>query len=823
MSRTRAFFQFLTAHRWAVLAAYALALAGAAVGVARLRVDYSAEQFFLFDGSERATFDTFKAHFPREDPQVSAFLEVDGPRGVDDFERLRAVAGAFRESGLHSVRWLGSVELVEEGAAALDADPAWDPDGGLDGDPDPDVVTFLRLEDEEGLSDEWLRRLVEARRDHPLFAGVLWGADQRVFAVHGFLEPDENTDARRREITLDLQARLADLTPPSGRLVLNGLPVLRVTIPLALSSDMGRLLGLGILLALTLVWLYFRRVGLALLVLAGVVPAVLLTLGGMGFVGRSVTVLTSSTPIVVLVVGIADAIHLMVGARSRWRGGLAPVPAVVDAFTELARACFFTSLTTALGFAGLMATGIPIVRDFGGTTAVAVMATWAVTMTLLPVLVSFARDFGPESTVLSRLCDGVARGARRTLSLPSGPVLAALGLVLVGGVALGAGLRVQAYLIDDLRDDDPILEELRWLEAAGFGVFQVNVFVRHDEVPGHAPEALRWAEELASFAREDSLVLGSVTLPATIRELGRAAGLAMASPPGAFIEGPSTSGPVAEAPLAEGPFAEAAGADRWSARTTRELLFLAELQGDDAVEDLYLREEGVSQLILPVRDGGSTATGEFFERLEARLRDVPPPGGRAEATGTVKLSQILWDELLGRILPGVALSVFLVWLSLSWMFRSAWMGFLALLPNLLPLAVLAAVFRLGGFDLKPSSALTFSMVFGIVADDTIHMLSALAAQGREGGAGTARRSVEEQLRALFDEVGPALVLSTIVVCAGFGLLMASRFEALFLVGFLTALAGLLALGADLIGVPHLFRTVGLPRASGDGPPSPSRP
>jgi predicted RND superfamily exporter protein len=185
----------------------------------------------------------------------------------------------------------------------------------------------------------------------------------------------------------------------------------------------------------------------------------------------------------------------------------------------------------------------------------------------------------------------------------------------------------------------------------------------------------------------------------------------------------------------------------------------------------------------------------------------------------VKLSQILWDELLGRILPGVALSVFLVWLSLSWMFRSAWMGLLALLPNLLPLAVLAALLHLGGFDLKPSSALTFSMVFGIVADDTIHMLSALASRRGRGeerdltqrgqeDAGDATLTPTRRLSALFDEVGPALVLSTIVVCGGFGLLMASRFEALFLVGFLTALAAVLALGADLIGVPHLFRAVG---------------
>jgi predicted RND superfamily exporter protein len=234
------------------------------------------------------------------------------------------------------------------------------------------------------------------------------------------------------------------------------------------------------------------------------------------------------------------------------------------------------------------------------------------------------------------------------------------------------------------------------------------------------------------------------------------------------------------------------------------------------VEDLYLREEGVSQIVLSVRDGGSSATRLLLDRLETRLDAVPPPTGRAILTGTVKLSQILWDRLLGRFLPGVGLSVLLIWLSLSWMFRSTWVGLLSLLPNLFPLAVLAGLLAVGGFDLKPSSALVFSMVFGIVADDTIHMLSALADEGwRTGSPG-------RRLTRLFDDVGPALVLSTVVVCGGFGVLMASRFEALFLIGLLTSLAALLALGADLVGLPHLFRAAGLVGSVESPPPrSPS--
>ncbi len=109
--------------------------------------------------------------------------------------------------------------------------------------------------------------------------------------------------------------------------------------------------------------------------------------------------------------------------------------------------------------------------------------------------------------------------------------------------------------------------------------------------------------------------------------------------------------------------------------------------------------------------------------------------------------------------------------------------------------------RLGGFDLIPSTAIVFSIAFGIVADDTIHFLGALARYRKRS------LDLKTQLVEAVREVGPALILSTLVVCAGFSALVASRFQALFLIGLLTATSALFAVGADLIGFPALLRLV----------------
>ena len=761
--RVEDFFRRLVKYRWVVVMLHAGLFIAGLLGARAVRVDYSAEQFLVFEGDAQEVFEQYKEHFPREDLQVSAFLETTGPFTTDDYQTLEQLANAFTNAGLDPVRWIGTTDFIQE--VVIDGESA---------------VEFVRLEDQSDVSDATLQTILEPRREHPLFMGTLWNQDLSVFGVHGYLAPTENNDAHRREVTAALQSTIADLSETSGRIVLSGLPVLRTTIPLALEADMTMLLGIGIIISFILLWLYFRRFSIAMLCFAGVVPAIVLTLGLMGYAGQSISVLTSVVPIVILVVALSDATHLVVGTREAWRNGRTISEAVVHTFTNLSRSCFFTSLTTALGFAGLIATRNHLIGEFGVLSALAVIVAYLVTLTLLPALLAFTKDLGPHQEWGERLWQGILTRVESLLQLPVVWPSAAFGLLLAVGLIAGSQLRVEAYIIDDLKERDTILEELRWIEDEGFGLFQINIYLDQENDEGHSPEMLQWIEEFQAFVEEDPAVLGSVGLPQIVNELGTAYGTQ---------------------PVGSDPTSEIGSAEVRTRREIAELLFLAELEDDDALRDVYLRDAGVGQMIVLVKDQGSQVLSPLTARVEDRLQSHPPPTGRATATGTVKLTTVLWEQLISRFLPGIAFSIVLVWLALSWMFRSVWLGLLAVVPNLVPLVLLLGLMGLGGFDLKPSNILVFAIAFGIVADDTIHFLGALARNLRSSN------QIHAVLAQTIREVGPALVLVTVVVVAGFTALMASRFQALFLIGFLTASAAVLALLADLVGFPALLRIV----------------
>ena len=765
------YFRWLVRRRGPALGVLAAASALAAWGAARVPVDYSVEQFFPAWGEERRVYEEYRAHFPREDVRFSLFWRDRRPMGAAVYRDMARAVDAFREAGLTGFQWVGTAEVAETAT--------------VEGEPRLSIVPLVREGEPDGPS---LRERLERHRDDPRFRGVLWNADQSVFAVHGYLDQARNHFQGRRAVERALTARLDSLRPPEASLVLSGIPVIRSRVPEMLERDQALFVVGGFLAFLAVLWLMLRHGGQVLLCLAPVAAGYVATLGLMALTGTAVTVLTSFIPVVVLVVGASDAVHLVAEFRREARASAGPREAVVRAFTSLSPACFYTSATTAVGFLSLAATRIGIVVDFGVFTAAAIVLTYLFGMSLLPVLLSLGGRHGggrrPRTPAwIAATLAGAAALARRQARWVLPSVLA----VAAAGALLSAGLRTNVFLVDDMKDDAPVVRDLRWIESQGFGLFQVNLYLRREgDRPLHGPEALAWMDRFARSARSDPLVVSAVGLPDVLGGL-RAA----------------VTGEAERLPA--------------TAEEASQLLFLAELGDGAGLEDLYRRTDGVAQVLVTVRDRGSAATLPFLDRMEARLREDPFPAGTARLTGTVQLVETFSAHLLRSFGPSLALALVGIAALMTWMFRSPRLGLLALLPNLLPLLVIAGALRLGGFDLKPSSVLVFSIAFGIAVDDTVHLLAAYRR------ARPTARSDGAAMATAIRRAGAGVLMSTVMVSAGFALLLLSRFEVLYLIGLLTVIGAWAAVGADLVVLPRLVTPPrGRPARSAAMTPGPVR-
>lgn len=553
----RPFFQWVTGHRALVIGGAALISAVAAMGAANVEVDYSVEQFFLTWGDERVVFDQYREIFSREDAQVAFFLSTEGGVSPHAFDALEHVASLFETVGLESVTWIGDLRGLREARASGAA--------------------------------ELSRAAASVARD-PVFRSFLWNEDGTVHVVQSVLPEHLNTDQGRRATQARLEEGLEDMDL-GARWALSGTPILRAQVPELLEVDQTRLLGGGIVLFFVILYGFFGHVGRVLVSLAAVVPAYVVTLAIMAAFGKPVTVITSFIPIVILVVGICDTTHLLVHwQRHRVRGSDRRT-SVLETFTGLASSCFFTSLTTALGFASLATTGIGVVMDFGIFTAIAVVTTFLFSMTLLPALLALGGDRPLPVRRVSwqrRGTEVIVRWARVAAVRRSPWLIRAFAIVGLAALALAAQLRIDTYLVDDLKEDTTIIQDLRWIESSGFGLFQTNLFVRAGEADLTDPEMAVWLHDFQRFVEQEPLVAATFGLPDLVR---------------AVYERPIRT-------LSRSDIAAALG--------------VARMVAPAAVEGVYRPEEGAAQIVVTVRDRGSRVTLPFIERVDDYLGSHPP-------------------------------------------------------------------------------------------------------------------------------------------------------------------------------------------------------
>ena len=176
-------------------------------------------------------------------------------------------------------------------------------------------------------------------------------------------------------------------------------------------------------------------------------------------------------------------------------------------------------------------------------------------------------------------------------------------------------------------------------------------------------------------------------------------------------------------------------------------------------------------------------------------------------TGTAFLIDKNMSYLSESMVKGLALSILIVALIIGIIYRSVSIMIISLVPNVFPLIVMGGIMGFLGIELKTSTAIIFTIGFGIAVDDTIHFLGKFKYELLKG------KGKLYALKRTYLTTGKAMILTTLILCAGFVLLVMSSFMGTFYLGFLLSITLFVALIADLTLLPVLLLLFYKPRKS----------
>ena len=596
--------------------------------------------------------------------------------------------------------------------------------------------------------------------------------DATAIVIH-YARAGRNFDDKHAFVTA-LRAICADaLAGTKARYAISGAPVLGEAGQMRNKRDLRVLVPVMIGVIVVIAFGIFQSVTMTLLPLGVSALALVSAYGLMAAAGWRMTMISVILVPLILAVGVAHAIHIIDRYRLLLDRGLDNEAAVEQAVTQLMRPCFFAALTTVIGLLSLLVSGLAPVHEFAVTAATGVSVAFVGSITLLPTVLSWRGGHLRRTPTLARTL------VRRLLDIVHGAASGHPRKIVLAGLLTAAAFSWLATRVETgldtmswIRHDDPIRVETGLIDRAFGGSLALEFLLISPEGRLGSPDALR---RMAAF-QEWLLVNTRVERTASMADL------------------------VMEAAR----LARDAGESGYSLPRTRMLTdeFLGKLRRDghlDAWATADFREARIAARV-PLASAQDLIADlpAIKEQLGASFEGS---GITAHLTGQAVLAGKMQSHMLDTQIYSFAVALGVVSIVMVVLLRSPLLGVLAMLPNLLPIAVGLGAMTLLAIKLSPATVMIAAIALGIVVDDTVHMMTAFERRLRQTG------DVGDAVRSCLLDIGQPVLVTSILLAAGFATLVLGSFLPTREVGGVVALIVVAAVVTDIVFLPAILRSL----------------
>ena len=616
----------------------------------------------------------------------------------------------------------------------------------------------------------------------PFLQGLLLSEDRSATLMMVRIDEAFNASSARIDLVHEIEAA-ADAI--AGEAAMAGFPYLRTQYAERVSREAPIFTVLALVISLLFLFLTFRARRAVVVPTLIVLLGLIWTFGLMAFFGQKLNIVTAVLPALIVIIGMANAIHLSTKFFDQFGIVQDRRLALVETVRTVGLATFLTSLTTAIGFAVLLLSGSEPLMGFGGFAAVGIMLLYVLSITIIPL--TYVRMRAPRSNVSSlathdRFADYF--DAKSSLMRRFGGQVVGISLLLVVVALVGASrISTDIFVFADFYEDDPLRRELAVFEEKFGGVLPMEVVIQSDrDGRFQTLGPMRQIEQLQqTFSGFEPV--GTTLSAVDLVKMGNQA--YFGGHPGAYR---------LPAPY-ELPFLQEALGRFIGQQTDTTLLSNLPLFVDSTFR--------MTRIYLGVSDIGTERMNELADTVET----IAEAAFSAEeydvvVTGTAIMSTRSGESLVRNLIISLSVALVVISMLMALLFRSGRLTVISIVPNIIPLLLVGGAMGFAGIALKPSTALIFSLAFGIAVDDTIHFLAKYRIH-RDAGD-----SRDEAIRMTLRETGKAILFTSLILMSGFLVFTLSSFGGTVTMGALTALTLAVALVANLFLLPALLYCFG---------------
>ena len=531
-----------------------------------------------------------------------------------------------------------------------------------------------------------------------------------------------------------------------------------------MEADTMLLFPLAILVMVALLFVSFVTIRGILLPIIVVLLSVVVAMGAMVLLGFPMTMMSFIAPILLLAIGIADAIHVLNRYNEEIAKGTPKRMAILTTMEEMKGPVVMTSLTTAVGFLSLLTAFMVPQRHFGIVTAIGVLAAMVFSLVLIPAVMSLlkkprVRDLSKGLRPLTQVLMGFEKaivGHRKTVMV--------VALIIFGVMLAGIPrLRVETSNEEFLGKDHAAVQVLDFTSKYFSG--DMNIMVEFDTGQRDGlkdPAVLNAMLDLEEFMLENG-VSKTFSLTTLVRQMNERFN---ADDP-AFYAIPDQQNMISQ------------------------LLLLFTFQGG-TLGDMALGDFSAGTVMGMYMMNSSGNVSRLAGVVQGYLDDHHPEGGdlRVRMIGATTLMDRIFTQMTQSQLIGLATTVAAVAVLVMILMGSMVAGLIAAIPLILTVTFSMGIMAYTGQPLDIMTLMVSVVAVGIGVDYSIHFISRFRSEYRKD------QNAERALQKTIQTTGRGITYNALTVALGFFILIFASFKGIRTFGWQIALTmGISALSA----------------------------
>ncbi|HEY1248202.1 MAG TPA: MMPL family transporter [Nitrososphaera sp.] len=651
-----------------------------------------------------------------------------------------------------------------------------------------DVKSITHIDDTIGSSDtftvkKFLDKIPETKQEleklknraiqNPLYVNTLISSDARSAAIVVFAY-DRPTDAEYRKNLITKTNQILEPYRQAGhQFHLAGWTTTNLGISQYMERDMKVFIPVTYMLIALTVWCVFRSLILTLLALTNISICLASTMGVFGMSGVMMNPVTSIIPPLIMALALSETIHIFSHMDLR----------VLDAFPDRRQAmnhilkeaflpCFLTVLTSTVGFVALAVSQIPAIREFAYVAAVGSIFEFLYAFFLMPPILLLFEPAKLYHDYDTHVLDGfstIIHGIHTLVVRHNKLIIMVICILILVAGWFTTKITVDTNLIEYFKKSSPVRSSMDFAEKRLSGVNSLDISLQASEEDAFKdPVNLKVMENLQNYIKLLKSVDVTISLVDFLKNMNKS-----------FHREDQSYYTIPES----------------KKLITQYLL----IYGSGDIEDFVNESYDHARISVRISEHSSAKQVKLIEAIRSYVQKTTTPNIDIKITGRVAkevstIEAIVQSQLSSLEIAAIAITVIMTLIA----FRSLFIGFLSLIPNICPLILNFGVMGALGIPLNTATALISTVALGLAVDNTIHFLSEYQAKRAHN------ISIAQAVEDIIFNKGRALLSSSFILCIGFGVLILASFEPIVDFGMLSAIIMLIDVILDMFLMPSLL-------------------